>query len=104
MDYFRGKDTVPSILAVRFANALFEPIFRREYIDHVQITAAETIGVEGRGGFYEQTGAFRDMLPNHLFQLLGMRAMEPPNSFEAEAVRDKKAENFSAINPPKPTH
>jgi glucose-6-phosphate 1-dehydrogenase len=99
IDHFLGKDTVQSILAVRFANALFEPIFRREYIDHVQITAAETIGVEARGGFYEQTGAFRDMLPNHLFQLLGMVAMEPPNSFDAEAVRDKKAEIFDAIQP-----
>jgi glucose-6-phosphate 1-dehydrogenase len=99
IDHFLGKDTVQSILAVRFANALFEPIWRREYIDHVQITAAETIGVEGRGRFYEQTGAFRDMLPNHLFQLLGMVAMEPPNSFEAEAVRDKKADIFDAIQP-----
>ncbi|TAL91956.1 MAG: glucose-6-phosphate dehydrogenase [Paraburkholderia sp.] len=99
IDHFLGKDTVQSILAVRFANAIFEPIWRREYIDHVQITAAETIGVEGRGKFYEQTGAFRDMLPNHLFQLLGMVAMEPPNSFDAEAVRDKKADIFDAIQP-----
>ncbi|POR50288.1 glucose-6-phosphate 1-dehydrogenase [Paraburkholderia eburnea] len=99
IDHFLGKDTVQSILAVRFANALFEPIWRREYIDSVQITAAEVIGVEGRGGFYEQTGAFRDMLPNHLFQLLGMIAMEPPNSFDAEAVRDKKAEIFDALKP-----
>ncbi|ASL46822.1 Glucose-6-phosphate 1-dehydrogenase [Burkholderia sp. AD24] len=99
IDHFLGKDTVQSILAVRFANALFEPIWRREYIDSVQITAAETIGVEGRGKFYEQTGAFRDMLPNHLFQLLGMVAMEPPNSFDAEAVRDKKADIMHAIQP-----
>jgi glucose-6-phosphate 1-dehydrogenase len=99
IDHFLGKDTVQSILAVRFANALFEPMWRREYIDCVQITAAETIGVEGRGKFYEQTGAFRDMVPNHLFQLLGMVAMEPPNSFDAEAVRDKKAEIFDAIQP-----
>jgi glucose-6-phosphate 1-dehydrogenase len=99
IDHFLGKDTVQSILAVRFANAMFEPMWRREYIDHVQITAAETIGVEGRGSFYEQTGAFRDMLPNHLFQLLGMVAMEPPNSFDAETVRDKKAEVFDAIVP-----
>ncbi|MGF6775075.1 glucose-6-phosphate 1-dehydrogenase [Paraburkholderia sp. GAS334] len=99
IDHFLGKDTVQSILAVRFANAIFEPVWRREYIDHVQITAAETIGVEGRGKFYEQTGAFRDMLPNHLFQLLGMVAMEPPNSFDAEAVRDKKADIFDAIQP-----
>jgi glucose-6-phosphate 1-dehydrogenase len=99
IDHFLGKDTVQSILAVRFANAMFEPIWRREYIDCVQITAAETIGVEGRGKFYEQTGAFRDMVPNHLFQLLGMVAMEPPNSFDAEAVRDKKADLFDAIQP-----
>jgi glucose-6-phosphate 1-dehydrogenase len=99
IDHFLGKDTVQSILAVRFANAMFEPVWRREYIDCVQITAAETIGVEGRGRFYEQTGAFRDMVPNHLFQLLGIVAMEPPNSFDAEAVRDKKAELFDAIQP-----
>ncbi|MFC0397605.1 glucose-6-phosphate dehydrogenase [Paraburkholderia rhizosphaerae] len=99
IDHFLGKDTVQSILAVRFANALFEPVWRREYIDSVQITAAETLGVEGRGGFYEHTGAFRDMLPNHLFQLLAMVAMEPPNSFDAETVRDKKAEVFEAIQP-----
>jgi glucose-6-phosphate 1-dehydrogenase len=99
IDHFLGKDTVQSILAVRFANAMFEPIMRREYIDNVQITASETIGVEGRGSFYEQTGAFRDMVPNHLFQLLGMIAMEPPNSFDAEAVRDKKADIFDAIQP-----
>ncbi|MDE1180205.1 glucose-6-phosphate dehydrogenase [Paraburkholderia sp.] len=103
IDHFLGKDTVQSILAVRFANALFEPIWRREYIDSVQITAAETIGVEGRGKFYEQTGAFRDMLPNHLFQLLEMVAMEPPNSFDAEAVRDKKAEIADAIKPLTPS-
>lgn len=99
IDHFLGKDTVQSILAVRFANALLEPIWRREYIDSVQITASEVIGVEGRGSFYEQTGAFRDMVPNHLFQLLGMVAMEPPNSFSAEAVRDKKAEIFDALKP-----
>ncbi|WLE62683.1 glucose-6-phosphate dehydrogenase [Burkholderia plantarii] len=99
IDHFLGKDTVQSILAVRFANALFEPIWRREYIDSVQITASEVIGVERRGSFYEQTGAFRDMVPNHLFQLLGMVAMEPPNSFDAEAVRDKKAEIFDALKP-----
>ncbi|RFU48517.1 glucose-6-phosphate dehydrogenase [Paraburkholderia sp. DHOC27] len=99
IDHFLGKDTVQSIMAVRFANALFEPVWRREYIESVQITAAETLGVEGRGGFYEQTGAFRDMLPNHLFQLLGMVAMEPPNSFDAKAVRDKKADIFDAIQP-----
>jgi glucose-6-phosphate 1-dehydrogenase len=102
IDHFLGKDTVQSILAVRFANALFEPIWRREYIECVQITAAETLGIEARGKFYEQTGAFRDMVPNHLFQLLGMVAMEPPNSFDAEAVRDKKADISDAIKALKP--
>ncbi|MCG5075448.1 glucose-6-phosphate dehydrogenase [Paraburkholderia tagetis] len=99
IDHFLGKDTVQSILAVRFANALFEPVWRREYIDSVQITASEVIGVESRGRFYEQTGALRDMVPNHLFQLLCMVAMEPPNSFDAETVRNKKAEVFDAIKP-----
>ncbi|WP_083615160.1 glucose-6-phosphate dehydrogenase [Paraburkholderia sp. SOS3] len=99
IDHFLGKETVQSILAVRFANALFEPVWRREYIDSVQITASETLGVEGRGAFYEHTGAFRDMVPNHLFQLMAMIAMEPPNSFDAETVRDKKAEVFEAIQP-----
>ncbi|WP_176080919.1 glucose-6-phosphate dehydrogenase [Paraburkholderia tropica] len=99
IDHFLGKDTVQSILAVRFANAMFEPIWRREYIDSVQITASEVIGVEGRGSFYEPTGAFRDMVPNHLFQLLGMIAMEPPNSFDAESVRNRKAEIFDALQP-----
>ena len=99
IDHFLGKDTVQSILAVRFANAMFEPIWRREYIDSVQITAAETLGVEGRGQFYEHTGALRDMVPNHLFQLLAVVAVEPPNSFDAEAVRDKKVELFEAIEP-----
>lgn len=102
IDHFLGKDTVQSILAVRFANAMFEPIWRREYIDSVQITAAETLGVEGRGPFYERTGALRDMVPNHLFQLLAVIALEPPNSFDAEAVRDKKVELFEAIEPLKP--
>ncbi|CAB3763636.1 glucose-6-phosphate dehydrogenase [Paraburkholderia solisilvae] len=99
IDHFLGKETVQSILAVRFANALFEPVWRREYIDSVQITASETLGVEGRGAFYDNTGAFRDMLPNHLFQLLAMVAMEPPTSFDAETVRDKKAEVSAAIQP-----
>ncbi|MBP0591237.1 glucose-6-phosphate dehydrogenase [Paraburkholderia sp. LEh10] len=99
IDHFLGKDTVQSILAVRFANAMFEPVWRREYIDSVQITAGETLGVERRGKFYELTGAFRDMVPNHLFQLLAMVALEPPNSFDAEAVRDRKAELFDAIQP-----
>ncbi len=99
VDHFLGKETIQSIMAVRFANGMFEPTWRREYIDHVQITAAETIGVEQRGSFYEPTGCLRDMVPNHLFQLLCMVAMEPPNSFSAEAVRTEKAKLVEAIQP-----
>src|SRR6202045_4085038 len=99
IDHFLGKDTVQSIMAFRFANGLFEPIWNRDRIDHVQITAAETVGVEQRGKFYEKTGALRDMVPNHLFQLLAMTAMEPPISFDANAVRAKKAEVIQAIHP-----
>ncbi len=100
IDHFLGKEPVQSIVALRFANGLFEPMWRREYIDHVQITAAETVGVEKRGSFYESTGALRDMVPNHLFQLLTMTAMEPPNSFDAEDVRTEKAKLVDAIAPP----
>jgi glucose-6-phosphate 1-dehydrogenase len=99
MDHFLGKETVQNIMALRFANGLFEPLWNREHIDHVQITASETVGVERRGKFYEATGALRDMVPNHMFQLLSLTAMEPPISFDAEAVRDKKAEVIQAIRP-----
>ena len=99
IDHFLGKETVQNIMAFRFANGLFEPIWNRDRIDHVQITVAETVGVERRGSFYEQTGAMRDMVPNHLFQLLAMVAMEPPTSFDAEAVRTRKAETIEAIRP-----
>jgi glucose-6-phosphate 1-dehydrogenase len=99
IDHFLGKETVQNIMALRFANGLFEPLWNRDRIDHVQITVAETIGIERRGRFYEATGALRDMVPNHLFQLLAMTAMEPPVSFEAEDVRAKKAEVFKAIHP-----
>ncbi len=99
IDHFLGKETIQAIMAVRFANSMFEPTWRREYIDHVQITAAETIGVEQRGGFYEPTGCLRDMVPNHLFQLLCMTGMEPPNSFDAEDVRTEKAKLVEATHP-----
>ena len=97
IDHFLGKDTVQSIMAFRFANGLFEPIWNRDRIDHVQITAAETVGVEQRGKFYEATGALRDMVPNHLFTLLSMVAMEPPTGFDAAAIRSKKAELLAAM-------
>jgi len=103
IDHFLGKETVQNIMALRFANGLFEPIWNRDRIDHVQITVAETIGIEERGKFYEATGALRDMVPNHLFQLLAMTAMEPPAAFDAESVRDKKAELFRAVHQVQPS-
>ncbi len=102
IDHFLGKETVQNILVLRFANGIFEPLWCREHVDHVQITAAETVGVEGRGRFYEPTGALRDMVPNHLFQLLAMIGMEPPISFNANAVRAKKTELLQAIHPVSP--
>jgi glucose-6-phosphate 1-dehydrogenase len=103
IDHFLGKETVQSIMAVRFGNGMFEPTWRREYIDHIQITAAETVGVEARGSFYEPTGALRDMVPNHLFTLLSMVAMDPPNSFDADDVRTEKARVAKAMRPIKPS-
>jgi glucose-6-phosphate 1-dehydrogenase len=102
IDHFLGKETVQNIMALRFANGLFEPVWNRDRIDHVQITVAESIGIETRGKFYEATGALRDMVPNHLFQLVAMTAMEPPVSFDADAVRARKAEVFKATHPIKP--
>ena len=99
IDHFLGKETVQNIMALRFANGLFEPIWNRDRIDHIQITVAESLGIEGRGNFYEKTGALRDMVPNHLFQLVAMTAMEPPVSFDAEDIRAKKAEVFKAVHP-----
>jgi glucose-6-phosphate 1-dehydrogenase len=102
IDHFLGKDTVQSITAFRFANGLFEPIWNRDRIDHVQITAAETVGVERRGEFYESTGALRDMVPNHVFSLLSLVAMEPPVSFDDASIRTKKADVFAAMPAIKP--
>lgn len=99
IDHYLGKETVQNLLAFRFANALYEPIWDRRYIDHVQITVAEEVGVEKRGGFYEQAGALRDMMQNHILQLLCMVAMEPPNSFDADEVRNKKVDVLRAIRP-----
>ena len=99
IDHYLGKETVQNILVSRFSNGLFESFWNNHYIDHVQITAAETVGVETRGSFYETTGALRDMVPNHLFQLLAMVAMEPPAAFGADAVRGEKAKVVGAIRP-----
>ncbi len=102
IDHFLGKDTVQNILAFRFANGIFEPLWNRERIDHVQITAAETVGVEQRGEFYEATGALRDMVPNHMLSLLTLVAMEPPVSLAADDVRTQKAQVLAAIAPVSP--
>lgn len=102
IDHFLGKETVQNIMLFRFANGLVEPIWNRDRIDHVQITVAESVGVEKRGRFYEKTGALRDMVPNHVFQLVAMTAMEAPNSFDADAVRSEKAKVIDAIRKLKP--
>jgi glucose-6-phosphate 1-dehydrogenase len=99
MDHFLGKETVQNIMVLRFANGIFEPIWNRDHIDHVQIAVAETVGVELRAKFYEATGALRDMVPNHVFQLLSLTAMEPPNSFDADAVRTEKHKVLEAVHP-----
>jgi len=97
IDHYLGKETVQNIMMFRFANGFFEPVWNRDRIDHVQITAAETVGVEQRGAFYEKTGALRDMVPNHVFQLVAMTAMEAPSSFSADAVRAEKAKVIESI-------
>jgi len=102
IDHYLGKETVQNILVFRFANGIFEPIWNRRYVDNVQITVAETVGVEQRGNYYEEAGALRDMVPNHIFQLISLTAMEPPISFEANAVRDEQAKVLRAIQPLSP--
>jgi glucose-6-phosphate 1-dehydrogenase len=99
IDHYLGKETVQNLLVFRFGNGIFEPVWNRNYIDHVQITAAESIGVEGRGGYYESAGALRDMVPNHILQLITLTAMEPPISFAADAVRNEQAKILHAITP-----
>ena len=103
IDHYLGKETVQNILAFRFANALFEPVWNRRYIDHVQISVAETVGVEQRGGYYDQAGALRDMVQNHLVQILCLIAMEPPTRLDAAEIRNKKVDVLRAIRPLAPT-
>lgn len=102
IDHYLGKETVQNLLAFRFANGIFEPIWNRRYIDHVQITVAETVGVEMRGPFYETAGALRDMVPNHILQLVSLTAMEPPISFSAKSIHDEQVKVLDAIHPADP--
>jgi glucose-6-phosphate 1-dehydrogenase len=102
IDHYLGKETVQNMLALRFANGIFEPIWNRQFIDHVQITVAESIGIEGRAGYYEQAGAIRDIFQNHLLQLLALTAMEPPIDFTAESVRNEKVKVLRSIHTPGP--
>jgi glucose-6-phosphate 1-dehydrogenase len=99
IDHYLGKETVQNILVFRFGNGIFEPIWNRRYVDHVQITVAETLGVEMRGGYYDEAGALRDMVPNHLFQLLTLTAMEPPSTLEAHALHHEQVKVLQAVEP-----
>ncbi|WP_127109675.1 glucose-6-phosphate dehydrogenase [Pararhodobacter zhoushanensis] len=102
IDHYLGKETVQNLMAVRFANILFEPLWNARFVDHVQITVAETVGVGGRGAYYDKSGAMRDMVQNHMMQLLCLIAMEPPYSFEPDAVRDEKLKVIHALDPVEP--
>jgi glucose-6-phosphate 1-dehydrogenase len=102
IDHYLGKETVQNMLALRFANGIFEPIWNRQFIDHVQITVAESMGIEGRAGFYEQAGAIRDIFQNHLLQLVALTAMEPPIDFTADSVRNEKVKVLRALHTPGP--
>ncbi|MGH9941777.1 MAG: glucose-6-phosphate dehydrogenase [Pyrinomonadaceae bacterium] len=102
IDHYLGKETVQNVLVFRFGNSLFEPVWNRNYIDYVEITAAETLGVEHRAGYYERAGALRDMVANHLLQLLALTAMEPPVAFDANSVREEKVQVFRSIRPMSP--
>ncbi|WP_282064741.1 glucose-6-phosphate dehydrogenase [Aliiroseovarius marinus] len=102
IDHYLGKETVQNLMALRFGNMLFEPLWNAQYVDHIQITVAETVGVEGRGGYYDKSGAMRDMVQNHLMQLLCLTAMEPPSKFDSDAVRDEKLKIIRALDPVAP--
>ena len=104
IDHFLGKETVQNLMAVRFANVLFEPLWNERYVDHVQITVSETMGVEGRGGYYDKSGAMRDMVQNHLMQLLCLTAMEPPAAFDPDRLRDEKLKVIRALDQVPPAH
>src|SRR6202012_310239 len=100
IDHYLGKETVQNLMALRFANALFEPVWNRNFIDYVEITAAEDVGIGGRAGYYEGAGALRDLVQNHMMQLLALLTMEPPRSFDADGVRDERLKVLEALVPP----
>ena len=102
IDHYLGKETVQNVLALRFANAIFEPIWNRRYVEQVQITVAESLGVEHRGGFYETAGALRDIVQNHVMQVLALTLMEPPTGMDAQHIRDEKVKLLKAIDIPTP--
>jgi glucose-6-phosphate 1-dehydrogenase len=102
IDHYLGKETVQNLMAIRFGNMLFEPLWNSQYVDHIQITVAETVGVQGRGEYYDRSGAMRDMVQNHLMQLLCLIAMEPPAKFDPDAVRDEKLKVIRALDPVEP--
>ncbi|HEY7148446.1 MAG TPA: glucose-6-phosphate dehydrogenase, partial [Gaiellaceae bacterium] len=104
IDHYLGKETVQNMLALRFSNGIFEPIWNRQFIDHIQITVAETLGIEGRAGYYEHAGAIRDIFQNHMLQLVALTAMEPPIDFTAESVRNEKVKVLKAMHTPGPKH
>src|SRR5213075_2300615 len=98
IDHYLGKETVQNVLALRFANTIFEPIWNRRYVDHVQITVAEELGVGHRGSFYEKAGALRDIVQNHVMQVLALTLMEPPATFDADGIRDEKVKALKAVD------
>src|SRR5437764_7485528 len=102
IDHYLGKETVQNMLALRFANGIFEPIWNRQFIDHIQITVAETLGIEGRADYYEHAGAIRDIFQNHLLQLIALTAMEPPIDFTADSIRNEKVKVLKSIHTPEP--
>ncbi len=97
IDHYLGKETVQNLLAFRFSNGIFEPLWNKDHVDHIQFTVAETVGVEGRGKYYDRTGVLRDMIQNHMFQMLAYLCMEPPASFRPDAVRNEKAKLLEAV-------
>ncbi|HSU66508.1 MAG TPA: glucose-6-phosphate dehydrogenase, partial [Tepidisphaeraceae bacterium] len=104
IDHYLGKETVQNLMVMRFANSIFEPIWNYKYIDHVQITVSETLGVGSRGGYYDKSGAMRDMVQNHLFQLMALVAMEPPAALDAVSIRDEKVKVYKSVRRLRPDH